>query len=97
MNSELANQIEEVRKDKTRIKEKIEKIEEENKKIERDLKEVIEKNKEATEKIKFQELQKTKEITEFQKISVDINIFKSSKHNISFITPNVRCFLKSIT
>ena len=60
-NSDLARQIEEVRKDKTRIKTKLEKIEEDNKELEEDLKEITEKNKNSMEKIKYAELAKTKE------------------------------------
>ena len=60
-NADLAHQIEEVRKDKTRIKNKIEKIEEDNEEIEEQLKDVQKRNKNSMEKIKYAELEKTKE------------------------------------
>jgi len=60
-NSELQRQIEEVRKEKNRIHEKIEKADEQNKIIEEELETIQNKNNAKYKKIQFKELNKVKE------------------------------------
>lgn len=90
INERIMNEINEIRKDKVLLQNKLSKVNEVNKEIERNLEYLIRKNKENTKKLKYQDLKKSKNEGIFmeEKFKSDRDYLENKYHKV--IEANIR-------
>ena len=90
INERIMNEINEIRKDKVLLQNKLSKVNEVNEEIERNLEYLIRKNKENTKKLKYQDLKKSKNEGIFmeEKFKSDRDYLENKYHKV--IEANIR-------
>ena len=90
INERIMNEINEIRKDKVLLQNKLSKVNEVNKEIERNLEYLIRKNKENTKKLKYQDLKKSKNVGIYmeEKFKSDRDYLENKYHKV--IEANIR-------